>query len=917
MRKIVFLIGALVFLMGAAPSVSSGAAVVVDYDTGEVLFSHNGNVMLNPASITKTMVMLIVFEEIEAGNLTLETQIPISEGVRAFSRTRPQGSSLVPLEAESYSVDDLMKLMMLPSSNAACVAIAEYLAGSEAAFVVRMNETAAAMGMSAVFENSHGGFPNSMTAYSAVILTSTLISRFPQILDYTSLNTAVVDGIEYAQTNLLIRMNFPGVDGFKTGSGPGGYSLSSTAIRGGRRVIAVVLAAPTPAARLNESRRLINFGFAAMGLWQGEIDYHIVTPDSVDINSDFEINAHLLTPDFNFTFNGEWRINGETVATINQTNPEILSLNYFIPLEMEVGGALEVRLVSQGREWVAFIPIGRVAIFRDMAGHFAEDMLDYLYELGVVEPDENSLFNPNNPGTLEELSRAFGRLVMLEQNEVIENYFAWAIANDIIYGELQNLPPAQELNRGLLALLITNFANYHNLRLPSGQDSMGVFADEAYFGWNTMPILSLHQAGIMGGFDDDTFRPTEAVNRAVLYAVVYNLINFEPSEEDEEEEAVFVPIAPVLDDIITEPAGPSVNWVYLIIVGVALFIIVNLGLFAKLFTANARDEAPKARDYFFDNTKFFLIMLVIFGHGMEIVMNRYVMVGYQLIYIFHIPAFALLSGYFFKKQRSENRHKAVLKLMGQYVIFQVLYILVAIHMWGEGIRIGFTQPYWLLWFVFALIAWRIITPYVVKMPYAIVLSAVVAILAGFDNEVGYFMSLSRIFVFYPFFLAGVYLEKSYIDSLKSFPLVRILAVSLFIVSAVGLYFFGSQIHIGFFFNAISYEQMGLSRLLGAGIRAFMMLWSVVLCGAFFALIPNTRQIYTSLGERTNQGYLLHGLFIRTLGAAGIWIFVSGVLNYAIYFLGVIVLSLLLLIKLPDFSNLFVRDKYEGIYAKRD
>ena len=168
---------------------------------------------------------------------------------------------------------------------------------------------------------------------------------------------------------------------------------------------------------------------------------------------------------------------------------------------------------------------------------------------------------------------------------------------------------------------------------------------------------------------------------------------------------------------------------------------------------------PQARDHFFDNAKFFLILLVVIGHSMELVMTPYLRVAYKLIYLFHMQAFTLVSGYFFRKQGAENAYKTIMKLSLQYLVFQLAFQLFSIHVLGSENSISFTTPYWLLWFHLALIAWRIITPYIlkvphIKVPHILALSFFAAILAGYDRSIGYYMSISRIIVLYP---CGVFL----------------------------------------------------------------------------------------------------------------------------------------------------------------
>jgi len=258
------LIGLFATDVGAAPDTSAPIAVVMDFYTGEILYSRDMHRRWIPASLTKSMTAFIVYEEIEAGNLTLETLIPVSAEAARFSADRRQQGTFIPIPGGTYvTVEMLLRLMMIPSSNGACVVMAEHISGSEAAFVERMNETAAAMGMYTSFTNSHGAMVHHTDAYSMIILVREFILRFPDVLRITAMPNVTFNGTTHPNTNHHVsRTQVYGVDGFKTGSlRQAGWNHSVTAERDERRIIAVVMNTPTNAARHSESRVLIDFGF--------------------------------------------------------------------------------------------------------------------------------------------------------------------------------------------------------------------------------------------------------------------------------------------------------------------------------------------------------------------------------------------------------------------------------------------------------------------------------------------------------------------------------------------------------------------------------------------------------------------------------------------------------------------------------
>lgn len=244
------------------PSVTAASAIVIDYDTGEVLYEKDADTMRVPASMTKVMTAYIIFEELEAGNLTLDTMVSISDENAQKSRDGKSYPASVPLPAgSSVSVDTLLKLILVPSASASCIVMAEYISGSEEAFVQRMNETAKRLGMTAEFENSHGAHVHYLTARSQATLVREFISRFPQILYYTSLTGVTFNGKWYPNTNKLLPgldYAYDGVDGFKTGTiSAAGYCLSATAVKNGRRIISVVMKSSNDKTRHTDTAALL------------------------------------------------------------------------------------------------------------------------------------------------------------------------------------------------------------------------------------------------------------------------------------------------------------------------------------------------------------------------------------------------------------------------------------------------------------------------------------------------------------------------------------------------------------------------------------------------------------------------------------------------------------------------------------
>ena len=242
---------------------NSKSAILMDFDSGEILYRKNENEALAPASMTKIMSMLLIMEAIDNGSIALDTEVTISENAASM------GGSQVFLEAgEVYKVEELLKGIAIASGNDAVVAMAEKISGSVSEFVNRMNERAKELGLkSTTFKNPHGldeeGHVSS--AYDMAILARELISH-EKILEFTSIYEDYLqknDGTStwLVNTNKLVRF-YDGVDGLKTGfTASAGYCLTATAKKNNLRLIAVVMGADTSDHRSSDISSLLNYGF--------------------------------------------------------------------------------------------------------------------------------------------------------------------------------------------------------------------------------------------------------------------------------------------------------------------------------------------------------------------------------------------------------------------------------------------------------------------------------------------------------------------------------------------------------------------------------------------------------------------------------------------------------------------------------
>lgn len=244
-----------------APETEAGSAVLMEKETGTVLYEDHAHDKLEPASVTKVMTLLLVIEAIDSGRLKLDDMVTVS------ARAASMGGSRVYLkEGEQMTVDDMLKAVAVVSGNDAAVALAEHLAGSESAFVERMNQRAHELGMEDTNFLNCTGLPAAghlTSAYDIALMSRALIGH-AKIREYTTIwMDTIRDGqFQLANTNKLVRF-YEGCTGLKTGSTDSAlYCLSATAERDGMELIAVVMKSPTSAQRFESAKSLLNFGFA-------------------------------------------------------------------------------------------------------------------------------------------------------------------------------------------------------------------------------------------------------------------------------------------------------------------------------------------------------------------------------------------------------------------------------------------------------------------------------------------------------------------------------------------------------------------------------------------------------------------------------------------------------------------------------
>lgn len=259
-----------------AVEVSAPSVILMETSTGTVIYEKDADTARPPASVTKIMTMLLIFDALETGQIGLEDQVTVSEYAASM------GGSQVFLEpGEVQTVDTMLKCIAVASANDACVAMAEYICGNEEEFVNRMNERAAGLGM----ENTHFVNCNGLDAEGHIIsardialMSRELITKYPQIHDYSMIwmenitHTTKKGTSEFGltNTNKLVRQ-YEYATGLKTGStGDAKFCVSATAEKNGIELIAVVMAAENSKERFADAVKLLNYGFGRCQLYKDD-----------------------------------------------------------------------------------------------------------------------------------------------------------------------------------------------------------------------------------------------------------------------------------------------------------------------------------------------------------------------------------------------------------------------------------------------------------------------------------------------------------------------------------------------------------------------------------------------------------------------------------------------------------------------
>ena len=347
MKKQLCLLLALLVLQTSAKGLelSAPSALLMEKETGTVLFEKEAHKPLEPASVTKIMTILLTEEALDRGQLTPETLVSASAHACSMG-----GSQIWLREREQMSVSDMLKAVCVVSANDCAVALGEAIAGSEEAFVEQMNQRAKELGMTDThFENATGlPAPGHVTSAADIALMSReLILHHPEIREYTTIWMDTLRGgaSQLVNTNKLIRF-YEGASGLKTGSTDAArYCLSATAEREGMELIAVVMKAPTSAQRFADAKALLNHGF---GGWRLEKVLPETMPEPVPVTLGIARQVEVTLGEGSALLLKKTE-SGELTQTV--------TLAESVEAPVEQGQQLGTLTVSSGEKTVAEIPL--------------------------------------------------------------------------------------------------------------------------------------------------------------------------------------------------------------------------------------------------------------------------------------------------------------------------------------------------------------------------------------------------------------------------------------------------------------------------------------------------------------------------------------------------------------------------------
>jgi len=305
----------------------------------------------------------------------------------------------------------------------------------------------------------------------------------------------------------------------------------------------------------------------------------------------------------------------------------------------------------------------------------------------------------------------------------------------------------------------------------------------------------------------------------------------------------------------------------------------------------------RERESYFDNAKFILIFLVVFGHFISPHKedSDVLYTIYNFIYTFHMPAFILIGGFFSKGIKKKGYFKKIFRnLLIPYFIFQLLNFVI-LRIWNGTENFTLFEPYWTLWFLLSMVLWNILLLLFIKLKHPAIMMIVavtIGVFAGYIQDIGTYFSLSRTFVFFPAFLGGYLLRKEHFSKILR-PEIRIAAGLILVGMFVSYFSFFPQEAKGWLLASSSYEKLGVEIGQAWYIRLLMYGLMALATFSFMAIVPKRKMFVTHLGTRTLYVYLLHGAIVQLFKLSPLYDIVEESGNYFVLFALAAIVTLVL------------------------
>ncbi|WHY65261.1 acyltransferase family protein [Neobacillus sp. SuZ13] len=275
------------------------------------------------------------------------------------------------------------------------------------------------------------------------------------------------------------------------------------------------------------------------------------------------------------------------------------------------------------------------------------------------------------------------------------------------------------------------------------------------------------------------------------------------------------------------------------------------------------------RSKYFDNAKFILIFLVVFGHLISPLKEEdgILFTLYTIIFLFHMPAFIFISGYFAKGFKKKGYIvKAIKKILLPYFIFQIIYsVYYYLNGQEEILEFDFLHPHWSLWFLMSLFCWNLLLYVFARFRWAgFCFSIGLGIAIGFIDDVGSYLSLSRTFVFFPYFLLGFLLNGDQLQKAIRSKYSRPVGLVIILGTLLSLGFSFPHNVVPWLLGDTSYANMGQEEWVDGLYRGFQYMLTLIVVYGFLTVIPSNPLKVSEIGERTLYVYLFHGFIIKSL-----------------------------------------------------